>query len=43
MKVINQEMIQMVKGLLAKARDTDTYQRDEDIQAYLAAIRTFNE
>jgi hypothetical protein len=43
MKVINQEMIQMVKGLLAKARDAETYHSDEDIQAYLTAIRTFNE
>jgi hypothetical protein len=43
MKVINQEMIQMVKGLLAKARDAETYHRDDDIQAYLTVIRTFNE
>jgi len=33
----------MVKGLLAKARDAETYQRDDDIQAYLTAMKTFNE
>ena len=33
----------MTKDLLAKSRDAETYHRDEDIQAYLTALKTFNE
>ena len=33
----------MAKDMLAKARDAESYNRDEDIQAYLTALKTFNE
>jgi len=42
MKVISKEMIQMAKDMLAKSRDAESYNRDEDIQAYLTALKTFN-
>ena len=33
----------MVKDMLAKARDPERFHRDDDIQAYLTAVKNFNE